>query len=169
MKLKISRVITFMLAGLALGGASASSQAQGYDDYPPDYGPPSGYYPEYDPPPISYYGGDDEDGDYNPSVRRDYYQDDREAPDGTYHSEDIVEDRRASYYSPGRNYAITRPQTAVDYWSEGPGHEIRRTHTRWIGADGKPHSTTVESETTTDPYGDSHTDTLYTLRKGKIQ
>ncbi|MBL8259878.1 MAG: hypothetical protein JNM60_08735 [Candidatus Competibacteraceae bacterium] len=139
-----------VLSGLLLGFAPPSSRAQGY-----------GYYPEYDPPPPGYYE------DYNPSVRRDYYSEDEYAPDGTYHSEDIVEDRRASYYSPGRNRAITRPQTSVDYWSDGPGHRVRREHTRWIGADGKPHSTTVESETVTDPYGDSHTDTTYTLRKRK--
>lgn len=164
MKLKLTAVTVLTLAGLALAGSPMPSQAQFYDDDPADYGgPPPGYYPDYDPPPDGHYGG------YNPSVRRDYYRDDYEAPDGTYHSEDIVEDRRASYYSPGRNRAITRPQTTVDYWSEGPGHEGRREQTRWIGADGKPHSTTVDSETTTDPYGDSHTDTTYTLKKGKAR
>lgn len=159
--MKRSTVISsiLVLSSLLLG-FSPLSRAQGY-----------GYYPEYDPPPYDDDGAPapDDDWDYNPSVRRDHYRNGGYAPDGTYHSEDILEDRRASYYSPGRNRAITRPRTTVDYWSDGPDHQVRREHTRWIGADGKPHSTTVENDTFIDPYGDSHTDTTYTLRKGKTR
>ena len=103
--------------------------------------------------------------DYNPTVRRDYYSNGDYAPDGTYHSEDRVEDKRASYYSPGRNRAITPPQTTFDSWSEGPGQQTTRDRTSWIGADGKPHSTTIESNTITDPDGNSHTDTHVTLKR----
>lgn len=142
----------FVLSITMLGCAPVPSYAQGY-----------GYYPDYDPPVHGYYRG------YNPTVRRDYYSNGDYAPDGTYHSEDIVEDRRASYYSPGRNRAITRPRTTVDSWSEGEGQQTTRERTSWIGADGKPHSTTIEKNTITDSEGNTHTDTSVTLRKARAQ
>ncbi|MFZ4791562.1 MAG: hypothetical protein ACOYMW_11845 [Candidatus Competibacteraceae bacterium] len=142
----------FVLSSMMLGCAPATLNAQGY-----------GYYPDYDPPARGYYRG------HNPTVRRDYYSNGDYAPDGTYHSEDTVENRRASYYSPGRNRAITRPQTTVDSWSEGEGQQTTRERTSWIGADGKPHSTTIEKDTTTDSEGNTHTDTSVTLRKARVQ
>jgi hypothetical protein len=131
----------FMLSSIIMGCASVPLYAQSYEYYP----------------------------DYNPTVRRDYYSNQDYAPDGTDHSEDIVEDKRASYYSPGRNKAITRPQTTSDSWSEGPRQQTTRDHTSWIGADGKPHSTTIESNTITDPDGNSHTDTHVTLQRAKAR
>ncbi len=134
-----------------LGFAPVTAQAHGAGYDPDDDGPAEyGYYPEY-----------------NPSVRRDYYSAGGYAPDGTYHSAHVEEDRHASYYAPGRNQAITRPQTTVETWRESPGRETTRRHTRWIGADGKPHSTTIDSTTSTDWYGNSHTDTHVTLKKAK--
>lgn len=118
-----------------------------------------GYYPYYYTP---YYGPR-----HNPVVRRDRYRTDEYAPDGTYHSERVVEDRHRSYYSPGRNQAITRPRTTVKTWSEGPGQVTTREKTSWIGADGRPHSTTVTRDTTVDAWGNSHTDTRVNLRKAK--
>lgn len=115
------------------------------------YGYNRGYYPYYRP--------------YNPVVRRDYFRSDGYAPDGTYHSEDVVEDRRASYYSPGRNQAITPPRTSVQTWSYGPGQQTTRERTSWIGADGRPHSTTIDRNTRVDPWGNTHTDTHVTLKK----
>src|SRR3990172_11356404 len=49
------------------------------------YGYNRGYYPNYRP--------------YNPVVRRDVYGTEGYAPDDTYHSENVVEDRHSSYYS----------------------------------------------------------------------
>jgi hypothetical protein len=115
------------------------------------YGYNQGYYPYYRP--------------YNPVVRRDYYSGGGYAPDGTYHGEDVVEDRRASYYSPGRNQAITPPRTSVQSWNYGPGQQTTRERTSWIGADGRPHSTTIDRNTRVDPWGNTHTDTHVTLKK----
>ncbi len=140
MKHHLIRSTVFALSSITLAcslGCATDTYAQGY-----------GYYPHY-----------------NPVVRRDYYRDGGYAPDGTYHSEDLVEDRRASYYSPGRNRAITRPRTTVESWSDESGRQTTREHTKWIGADGKPHSTTIQRDTITDEEGNSHTDTHVTLRK----
>lgn len=100
----------------------------------------------------------------NPTVELDYKSTEQYDADGTYHSEDVEEDRRASFYSPGRNEAITKPETVVESWSEDPGVETTVEQTSWIGADNRPHSTTVESTTTTDEDGNSHTDTNVTLK-----
>ncbi|MDG4554208.1 MAG: hypothetical protein P9E24_08165 [Candidatus Competibacter sp.] len=141
-----------------LGFASAPAQARG-PGYAPDdddrveyrrFPDGHGYYPEY-----------------NPVVRRDYHGDGGYAPDGTYHSTYVEEDRHASYYAPGRNRAITRPRTTVETWDEGPGRQTTRRRTSWIGADGRPHSTTIDSTTTMDGYGNSHTDTHVTLKRAQ--
>ena len=117
------------------------------------------YYPYYYPD----YGS----RRYNPVVRRDRYNSGEYAPDGSYHSESVVEDRHRSYYSPGRNQAITKPRTTVQSWSEAPGQVTTQEKTSWIGADGRPHSTTVTRDTTVDRYGNTHTDTHVNLRKAK--
>lgn len=103
----------------------------------------------------------------NPVVRREYYDDEGYAPDGTYHEESTVVDKHSSYYSPGRNDAITRPRTTVQSWSNGPREETTQEKTTWVGADGRPHSTTVTSETTTDRWGNTYTDTHVNLRRVK--
>ena len=148
----------WVLSTSLLGLASAPAQARG-PGYDPDdddsieyrhYPNGHGYYPEY-----------------NPVVRRDYRGDGGYAPDGTYHSRYAEEDRHASYYAPGRNRAITRPRTTVETWDEGPGRQTTRRRTSWIGADGRPHSTTIDSSTTTDWYGNSHTDTHVTLKRAR--
>ncbi|MCA9410232.1 MAG: hypothetical protein KC944_03410 [Candidatus Omnitrophica bacterium] len=119
--------------------------------------PPVQYYPSYN---YSYYPR------YNPNpvVRRDVVDRGYYAPDGTYHSDTTVEDRRASYYSPGRNQAVTRPQTTVTrtYGPDGTWRE--QEHTSWIGADGRPHSTTVDKVTSQDIWGNTHTDSHVTLK-----
>lgn len=136
----------------------------GYDydtDY--DYGYGSGYGSAYTP-------GWDYYPTYvprNPVVRRDAHGSGGYAPDGTYHSEDTVEDRHSSYYSPGRNEAITRPNTTVDSWNYGPGMNRTRERTSWIGADGRPHSTTINRTQAVDPWGNTHTDTQVDLKKVK--
>jgi len=101
---------------------------------------------------------------YNPVVERDVYYDGHYHRDGTYHDEQTVEDRHASYYSPGRNEAITPPRTTVQE-SYGPGYNAEREKTSWIGADGRPHSTTIDRVTTVDPWGNTQTDTHVTLKK----
>lgn len=119
--------------------------------YPSDYwyggwGAGYGYYPVY-----------------NPIVRRDVYEDGHAHYDGTVHTDTLVEDRHASYYSPGRNEAITRPRTTVRR-RRGLGVNQEQERTSWIGADGRPHSTTITRTTTRDPWGNSHTDTQVTLK-----
>ncbi|MCA9448037.1 MAG: hypothetical protein KC931_13050, partial [Candidatus Omnitrophica bacterium] len=37
-------------------------------------------------------------------------------------------------------------------------------HTSWIGADGRPHSTTVDKVTSQDIWGNTHTDSHVTLK-----
>lgn len=138
----------------AWGGDSGYySPAPRYYNYNYGYGyrQNRGYYPQYRP--------------YNPVVRRDYYSEGGYAPDGTYHSEDVVEDRRASYYSPGRNQAVTPPRTSVQTWNQGPNRQTTRERTSWIGADGRPHSTTIDRTTSQDRWGNTHTDTHVTLKK----
>jgi hypothetical protein len=122
-----------------------------YGGYQYGYGPRYGYYPSYRP--------------WNPIVNRQGYSEEGYAPDGTYHSQDTVEDRHSSYYSPGRNQAITPPRTSVQNWNYGPGVNQNRERTSWIGADGRPHSTTIDRTTTSDPWGNTHTDSHVTLKK----
>lgn len=121
-----------------------------------DYRGDRGYYPYY-----PHYRH------YNPVVRRDSYSTERYSRGGTRHEEDVVVDKHASYYSPGRNEAVTRPRTKVETWSSGPGQRTTREKTSWIGADGRPHSTTVTRDTTVDSWGDTHTETHVALRKVK--
>lgn len=103
---------------------------------------------------------------YNPIVERDVYRDGHVHYDGTVHSDTLVEDRHASYYSPGRNEAITRPRTTVRRRG-GLGFDQEQERTSWIGADGRPHSTTVTRTTTQDRWGNSHTDTQVTLKRNQ--
>jgi hypothetical protein len=110
------------------------------------------YYPYYNP---------------NPVVRRDVYGGGYAAPDGTFHSDNVVEDRHSSYYSPGRNQAVTPPRTTYSQ-TYGPGYSMDQERTSWIGADGRPHSTTIDRTTTADPYGNTHTDTQVTLKNKKV-
>ncbi len=100
---------------------------------------------------------------YNPVVRRDVQADGHYHRDGTLHTERTVEDRHDSYYSPGRNEAITRPRTTVEEY-RGPGYNQERERTSWIGADGRPHSTTIDRVTTVDRWGNTHTDNHVTLK-----
>ena len=116
----------------------------------------NGYYPGY------YYPN------YNPVVERDVYDDGHFHGDGTYHGERTVEDRHDSFYSPGRNEAITRPRTTVERYG-GPGYANERERTSWIGSDGRPHSTTVDRVTTVDPWGNTQTDTHVTLKNKKAE
>jgi hypothetical protein len=140
------------------------------DTGPPVYYRPQPYPYPYRPlvtQPRRYYPSGPYYPSYNPVVRRDVEQGGVIAPDGTAHSETRVEDRHASYYSPGRNEAVTAPQTSVTrrLGPDGVWREIE--HTRWIGADGKPHSTTVERDTVQDIWGNTHTDTNITLKSVK--
>ncbi|MBK7495490.1 MAG: hypothetical protein IT394_13410 [Candidatus Omnitrophica bacterium] len=124
---------------------------EGIPPYEGDASPQGGYYPTYRP--------------WNPVVNRDVYGNEGYAEDGTYHSEGVVEDRHSSYYSPGRNEAITRPRTSVENWNYGPNLNQSRERTTWIGADGRPHSTTVDRTTRIDPWGNSRTDTHMDLKR----
>jgi len=134
---------------------------------PPPPPPPPVYvrpYPNYYYPSGAYYPR------YNPVVRRDITDDGYVAPDGTVHSETTVEDRHGSYYSPGRNEAITRPRTTVtDRYNPYTGEYLTQERTTWIGADGRPHSTTVDRSTSQDAWGDTHTDTHVTLKSKKVE
>ena len=117
------------------------------------------------PPPGYYYGGSG--GyypNYNPVVRRDVEGGTYIAPDGTAHSEQTVEDRHSSYYSPGRNEAITPPRTSTSYHYGPDGSYHTRERTTWIGADGRPHSTTIDRNTSQDIWGNTHTDSHITLK-----
>ena len=104
---------------------------------------------------------------YNPVIRRDVKTGGEYAPDGTFHSNTTVEDSRASYYSPGRNTAITPPETTTTRVYGPDGRWVNRERTSWIGADGRPHSTTIDQETTQDVWGNTHTDTNVTLKEKK--
>ncbi|KJS03018.1 MAG: hypothetical protein VR65_01800 [Desulfobulbaceae bacterium BRH_c16a] len=126
-----------------------------------DYGYNRGYYPTYRYYPQYRYRAK------NPVVRRDYHSTEQYAPDGTIHEEETVVDRHSSYYSRGRNEAITRPRTTVKSWSNKPGQETTREKTTWIGADGRPHSTTVTRDTSVDRWGNTRTDTYVNLKKAK--
>lgn len=125
---------------------------------PPSYRPGVGYYPYPNYQYYPYYNP-------NPVIRRDVTERGYYDADGTFHSDTTVEDRRASYYSPGRNQAITPPRTTVTH-SYGPDGVWRtQEHTSWIGADGRPHSTTIDKTTSQDIWGNTHTDTHVTLKK----
>lgn len=126
------------------------------------YYPPTYRYYEYTSPYRVYlYGGGGYYPYWNPVERRDIqYREDVDV-NGNIHSESIVEDRHSSYYSPGRNEAITPPQRIIR--RDWRGNEI--DHTRWIGADGQPHSTTIHRNTQVDPWGNTHTDTHVDLKK----
>jgi len=153
MKNHMILLAVLVLSNVVLGGflspPSVSAGGHYYDGYRHD----QGYYPRY--------------RQYNPVVRRDYYSSERYRPDGTYHEEDKVVDRHSSYYSPGRNEAITRPRTTVESWGSSPSQRTTQEKTSWVGADGRPHSTTITRDTTVDPWGNSHTDTHVALRKVK--
>lgn len=102
---------------------------------------------------------------YNPVVRRDVTQEGYYGPDGTFHSQSEVEDKHSSFYSPGRNEAITQPRTTTRQYYGPNGTWQTQEHTSWIGADGRPHSTTIDKTTSQDIWGNSHTDTNVTLKK----
>jgi len=104
----------------------------------------NGYYPRY----------------WNPVEHRDIRYRENFDRRGNVHSESTVEDRHSSYYSPGRNEAITPPQRTIR--RDWRGNEIDRT--TWIGADGQPHSTTIRQETRQDRWGNTHTDTHVDLK-----
>jgi len=110
-----------------------------------------------------YYRGNDYYPIYNPVVDRDVYRSGNYRWDGTHQSETLVEDRHASYYSPGRNEAITPPRTSTSQ-SYGPGYQQTRERTSWIGADRRPHSTTITRTTTQDYWGNTQTDTHVSLK-----
>ncbi len=152
-------VLAFVAVLANLGTLAYPTFSQARDGYEYRHERSRGYYPHYSP----YYGYRHN----NPVVRRDRYSSGEHAPDGTYHSESVVEDRHRSYYSPGRNQAITKPRTEVRTWSETPHQETTQEKTTWIGADGRPHSTTVTRDTTVDRWGNTHTDTQVNLRKAK--
>ncbi|EKD40319.1 MAG: hypothetical protein ACD_75C00093G0002 [uncultured bacterium] len=156
MKRYMILITVLVLSNITFGGllSPTAVHARYYGD---DYRYDRGYYPRYSP----HYRH------YNPVVRRDYHSSEGYAPDGTYHEEDTVVDRHSSYYSRGRNEAITRPRTTVKSWSEQPGQETTREKTTWIGADGRPHSTTITRDTTEDQWGNTHTETHVDLRKVK--
>lgn len=144
-----------ILAALLVVSTLASGELVFAHDYWRNYDSwnDRGYYPQY--------------RRHNPVVRRDYYGREGYAPDGTYHEEDKVVDRHSSYYSPGRNQAVTQPRTTVRSWSDGAGQTTTREKTTWIGADGRPHSTTVTRDTSEDRWGNTHTDTHVDLRRAK--
>ena len=155
---KMILVTIFILSNVILGGL-LSHQTVYAQSYERDYRYNRGYYPLYRP--------FSNNRHHNPVVRRDYYGSEGYAPDGTYHEKDTVVDKHSSYYSPGRNEAVTRPRTTVKSWSNSPGQETTREKTTWIGADGRPHSTTITRETNEDRWGNTHTDTHVQLRKAK--
>jgi hypothetical protein len=139
--------------GVSYGGRHGSV----YVGPAPVYYDTGNYYPTYR---RSYYPT------WNPVERRDIQEGGYYAPDGTYHGGTTVEDRHSSYYSPGRNDAITPPRTTVNR-HYGPGYVENQERTSWIGADGRPHSTTVTETTTQDPWGNTHTDTHVSLKNKK--
>ncbi len=101
----------------------------------------------------------------NPVVSTDEYYEEGYAPDGTYHSQEVIEDRHQSYYSPGRQEAITPPNTTVDTWTYGDGTTKSREKTTWIGRDGQYHSTTINRTMRVDDEGNSHTSTHVDLKR----
>jgi hypothetical protein len=101
----------------------------------------------------------------NPVVDTDEYWEEEYAPDGTYHSEEVTEDRHQSYYSPGRQEAVTPPNTTEDAWTYGDGTVKSREKTTWIGSDGRYHSTTINRTTQMDDEGNTHTRTQVDLKR----
>lgn len=116
-----------------------------------------------------YSSGSDYYPDYrsgkNPVVDTDQYWEEGYAPDGTYHSEEVTEDRHQSTYSPGRQEAITPPNTTEDAWTYGDGTVKSRNKTTWIGSDGRYHSTTINRTTQMDDEGNTHTRTHVDLKR----
>lgn len=103
------------------------------------------YYPRHNP---------------NPVVRRNQM-----SYDNPWSSGFVTEDRRASYYSPGRNQAVTPPQTNV-YQQRLPDGSLRTNeNTSWIGADGRPHSTNVDRVQTYGADGRLYENTHVELKK----
>ena len=139
----------------------------GYSGYGGRYYGSGGYYNNYYQPTPYYsqYNTYPSYTPYNPVVRREVRTGAAYAPDGTVHSETTVEDRRASSYSPGRNEAVTAPRTTTSRVYTPDGRWVSRERTSWIGADGRPHSTTVDRETTQDIWGNTHTETGVTLKR----
>lgn len=140
----------------------------GYNGYGGNYYGSGGYYNNYYQPRAYYpqYNTYPNYQPYNPVVRREVISGAEYAPDGTVHEQTTVEDRHSSSYAPGRNTAITTPRTTTTRVYGPDGTWVNREHTSWIGADGRPHSTTVDQETTQDVWGNTYTETDVTL-KGK--
>lgn len=101
----------------------------------------------------------------NPVVSTDEYDEGGYAPDGTYHCEEVTEDRHQSYYSPGRQEAVTPPNTTQDTWTYGDGTVKSREKTSWIGSDGQYHSSTINRTTQTDEDGNTCTQTHVDLKR----
>jgi hypothetical protein len=158
---KVLAVLGLLTAGMVVVGSAPKSAQAG--DWSFSIGVPFHQY--YVQPPCyhHYPVGWDYYPVYNPVLDRDVYRDGYIDYRGNAHSNQTVEDRHASYYSPGRNEAITEPVTSVDR-SYGPGYARERERTSWIGSDGLPHSTTINRTTTRDPWGNTHTDTGVTLK-----
>ena len=135
----------------------------GYRYY--DYYSPPGYY-RYDYSP-GYYRTYRYYDPYNPVIERRVYEEGYDYPDGTIQEETRAEDRHESYYSPGRNEAITPPRRTVER-RYGPGYAETEERYEWIAPDGRRHSTTVERQTKSDRYGNTNTQTHVDL-KGKEQ
>ena len=158
MKKYMIMVVAALVASVSFGGpvSPETSYAHSFDG---EYRYQRDYYPLYRPFHYQKYRH------YNPVEKKEYHRHEGYAPNGTYHREDAVVDKHSSYYSRGRNHAITRPQTTVKTWSSGPSQQTTREKTTWIGADGRPHSTTITSDTTVDRWGNTRTDTHVQLRK----
>lgn len=151
MKKYMFLVIVLVMSNVLLGVLLLPTTLYAYGD------DEHGYYP--------YYRSYHYPRHYNPVVRRDYSSSREYERDGTRHEEDKVVDRHSSYYAPGRNQAITRPRTTVESWSNSPSQETTKEKTTWVGADGRPHSTTVTRDMTTSSWGDTHTETHVDLRR----
>lgn len=118
------------------------------------------------------YGGEYVGSDYypyypgsNPVVSQSGWDAAYEESDGSIREEQVTEERHQSYYSPGRNVAVSRPRTTVNAYSPAPGHTRTIEQTSWRGADGKPHSTTVRRVTQSTPAGETFEQTHVTLKR----
>lgn len=157
------------------GGYGGYTGYGGYGGYGGGYYGTGGYYNNYQATPYyqprTYYHSSNAYPTYgpaNPVVRRDVTTGAEQSPDGTVQSQTTVEDRSASYYSPGRNTAITPPRTSNTRVYGPDGSWANRERTSWIGADGRPHSTTVDQQTSQDVWGNSHTDTNVQLKRKQV-
>lgn len=152
--------IGFHVGTNGIGFGYHGSHTDVYVGTPYYYAPPYRYYEYRAPYRVYLYGGGGYYPYWNPVERRDIeYREEIDA-NGNVHSESIVEDRHSSYYSPGRNEAITPPQRRVR--RDWRGNEIDRT--TWIGSDRQPHSTTIRRNTQVDPLGNTHTETHVDLK-----